>query len=403
MAYWSPPNFLVFSIAVFVAAVIFFLSGGLSSAVYSEVATITERVRDFKELQERFRALAHDKGALYAYDVLKRAPLPPNTDLHLLGHTVGDVLYEQQGIAGMAGCTQDFRNACSHTIVIGVLNEFGEAAALPMIRDACKKAPGGSGAYTMCYHGLGHGVFAYFDYDLTSTADLCQKMGTADYHEREYVECVGGAIMELMGGGGHDRDAWLAAREKYLNPKRPLSPCMDAVIPDEAKLMCLTYLTPRLWELAGIDLGRPEPTRFADAFMYCDQIPVSSSHLRDACYGGFGKEFLPLTVMRDVRDNVQYSDGQLATVVEWCGMAGEDGKQACIADAVASAFWGGEKDPSTAFRLCEAAGRDARVGDACHKRLSEEIAQYIRLPERNALCDRLPEKYGHICRSESRL
>ena len=119
---------------------------------YSEVSQIGQNVRSFKELSDRFVELASKKGAVYAYEILKQANLPQGTDFHLLGHVVGDELYKQKGVGAIADCTQDFRNACSHTIVIGALNEFGGEKALSLIRDACIKAPGGSGAYTMCYH-----------------------------------------------------------------------------------------------------------------------------------------------------------------------------------------------------------------------------------------------------------
>jgi hypothetical protein len=308
-------------------------------------------------------------------------------------------LYSQKGVDGIMVCTQDFRNACSHSIVIGALNEFGEPA-LSMIRDACKKAPGGSGAYTMCYHGLGHGVFAFFSYEIPQTVEFCRKTGTPEYGNREYTECVGGMIMELMGGGGHDLNAWVASRQKYLDPLEPLAPCMGTLIPEDAKQVCLTYLTPRLWELAGINMGTPQPNMFAAAFEYCDAIPRSQLVLRDACYGGFGKEFLPLTVNRDIRDDVQYSDAQLRTVIEWCGFAGtEDGVRACVVDAVASAFWGGEKDPQTAFRLCkEASG--AGLGESCYRALARNIGTYTNGSRQEDLCSQIPTEFRDRC-SES--
>jgi hypothetical protein len=367
------------------------------SSPYAEAGTIAEGAENFKELETRFQSLAEEKGALYAFEVLRRATLPPNTDMHLLGHSVGDMLFKEKGVDGIADCTEDFRNACSHSVVIGALNEFGEAA-LPMIREACRKAPGGSGAYTMCYHGLGHGVFAYFEYDLAQTVDFCRKTGTSEYRDREFIECVGGAVMELMGGGGHDRALWLVAREKYLNPDHPLAPCTDAVIPDEVKAQCLTYLTPRLWQLAGIDLGSPDPKLFAPAFRYCDAIPMSEEGQRSACYGGFGKELLPLVVARDVRSDVQYSDAQLSTVIAWCTSAERgDGQDACVAEALSSAFWGGEHDPATSFRLC-GLSEDSSMKNACYLRLAGAIHSYVKDPSKHAdLCRQLPQEYAGRC------
>lgn len=364
---------------------------------YKEAYSIARGAKDFKDLSGRFQRLSDDKGAEYAFEVLKRAEFPPNTDLHLLGHVVGDELYKQRGVDGIAICTQDFRNACSHSIVIGALNEYGGEPALEMIRDACKKAPGGSGAYTMCYHGLGHGVFAFYGYDLSPTVDMCRKTGTSEYHDREYIECVGGAVMELMGGGGHDREKWLASREKYLSKNNPLAPCTSAAVPDEIKPLCLIYLTPHLWEAAGIDLGRPNPTLFPKAFAMCDELPVAKQELRDACFGGFGKEFVPLAGARDIRGVERFSDEEYARAIEWCASAdAQDGKEACVAEGLASIFWGGENDPEAGFRFCGLVG-DSGMKTACYERLASDIGSYVKESERSALCDRVPESAREIC------
>ncbi len=364
---------------------------------YAEASSIARGVEDFKELSQRFVALSEKKSAEYAFEILRRAELPPNTDLHLLGHVVGDELYKQQGIDGIVLCTQDFRNACSHSIVIGALNEFGGEPALARIRDACRRAPGGSGAYTMCYHGLGHGILAFYGYDLEPTIALCKQAGTLEYREREYIECVGGAVMELMGGGGHDRKLWLASRSRYLSGDTPLAPCTSDVIPSEIKPLCLVYLTPRLWELAGIDLGRPDPSLFSKAFAMCDTLSRSRQELRAACFGGFGKEFIPLAGARDIRGVDRFSDDAYAQAIEWCGYApAEDGRTACISEALASIFWGGENDPEASFRFC-ALVSESGMQSACYGSLARNIQDYTEGSVRNALCARIPEKERIEC------
>jgi hypothetical protein len=362
---------------------------------YPEASQIGQNVQTFQELSARFTALAEKKGAVYAFGVLKRADLPPNTDLHLLGHVVGDELYKQKGVAGIADCMQDFRNACSHSIVIGALNEFGSEKALSLIRDACEKAPGGSGAYTMCYHGLGHGVFAYYGYDLSDTVEFCKKAGTVAYHEQEYTQCVGGAVMELMGGGGHDRDKWILARERYLTDD-PLSPCIGADIPKRAKGMCLTYLTPRLFEEAGAELGNPDPATFPRAFGFCEAISQSKPELREACFGGFGKEFIVLAGARDIRRVDAFSDEEYARAIQWCNLAERaEARFACVGEALSSVFWGGENDPSASFRFCSLATGPER--DACFRRLGESIDQYLTGEKRATECRKLPAQSQNVC------
>jgi hypothetical protein len=296
--------------------------------------------------------------------VLAQAPLPPGTDLHLLGHTIGDELYKQQGIDGIKACTNDFRNACSHTIVIGAYSEFGEDA-LPKIQDACRQAPGGSGAYTMCFHGLGHGVFAYYGYAIPETVAACKKTGTEAYHNEEYGQCVGGMIMELVGGGGHDPERWQEMRAKYLSAARPLSPCDTSLIPEEVKTFCYQYITPNLFTAAGADLARPQPAHFRKAFELCDVIPKDNVRDRTACFTGVGKEFPTLAVGQDIRLLASPPERALMTMRDWCALAPhEEAHDHCIRSIVSSLYWGGERGTAPAQSFCSLM-TDARLGGIC--------------------------------------
>jgi hypothetical protein len=348
----------------------------------------------FESLRAYFEGLAKKYGGEYGFLVLEKAQLPPNMDLHLLGHAVGDVLYKQKGIAGISICTSNFRNACAHTMVIGAYTEFGEEA-LDRIRDTCKKAPGGPGAYLMCYHGLGHGIFAYYNYDLKETVDSCKKTGTLEFVNREYVECVGGAVMELSSSSGHDPEGWKIAREKYLT--KPLSPCMDAVVPPDAKSQCLMYLTPELWKRVGIDLGRPDPDLFDDAFAFCDTISRKDADLKETCFRSFGKEFAVIALARDIRTIQYVPPERLLLIEEWCAKAPHVfGENACIAEAVNSLFWGGENNPEVSVHFCELVA--TRNADACFKSLAQNVDEYIlSSTQKDTLCSKVPDKYRSIC------
>ena len=385
-------------LAVLCVGILAFILVSYNSAPYREANTIASGAETFSQLSDRFQSLAQEKSALYAYEVLRRATLPPGTDVHLLAHTVGDELYKQKGVSGIADCTQEFRNACSHTIVIGALNEFGSEKALGLIRDACEKAPGGSGAYTMCHHGLGHGVFAYYGYDFTKTDAFCKKTGTAGYRNREYIECMGGAVMELMGGGGHDKIAWLGSREKYLDPKDPLAPCSTHVIPGEAKGMCYMYLTPHLFEASGGNLANPKPRDFAAAFRFCDRISKSTYDLREACFSGIGKEFPVLALSRDIRSVEVADDNALRQMRDWCALAPHDeAYENCTRSIVSSLYWGGENNPRTVITFCEFAEGTDR--DRCFGGIFEEAQRYpsLQYPD-TQLCALIPSDKELACR-----
>lgn len=363
--------------------------------LYPEVAELSSKQPGFKELSAFFKNLADEKGAPYAFEVLKRIPTFPNIDMHLLGHIVGDELYKQQGVGGIKVCTQDFRNACSHTIVIGALLEHG-VAALPQITETCKQAPGGAGAYTMCFHGLGHGVLAFTEYELPKAIELCKKTGTADYNNREYPECVGGTIMEMI-AGVHDPVMREEKSKKYFKADDPLYPCDASFMPKEAQGICYTYLTPHLFLAAGGNLAYPTPGVFKKAFQYCAKVPISEMANRMACYGGLGKEFTVLGAERDVRIVDTLPDEKLREIASWCALAEDSqGIMACTSSVLSSLYWGGENPATGAIRYCSVLPVDQQ--DGCFANLEEIVRTYTHdLLQQKSFCHSIPASRTDAC------
>lgn len=350
----------------------------------------------FDELKAYFTDLSKKKGAKEAFEVLKIASVPPNTDMHLLGHVVGDVLYKQMGADGIQICTEDFRNACSHSIVVGLFTDKGEGA-LDEIKEACKKAPGGLGAYTMCYHGLGHGILAFEGYDFPKTIELCQKTGTIEHNSSEYPECVSGAVMEIISGGGHDKELWARQRSKYLKADNPFHICSPEFMPEEARGRCYDYITPFLWEALGADINNPTQEDFQKSFKLCNQ--VAQENYRNICFGGFGKEFVGLAQSRDIRKVNQMNDDQLKKIVVWCNLAQDrESISACLKNALNSLYWGGENERGVAIRFCSITNNQ-NSQTACFLHLIDQVQYYIQDQQyRESFCKELPDTYYNDCR-----
>ena len=368
-----------------------------NSLSYPELRDLEGKPLSFKELSAYFKMLGRKKGAKYAFEVLKAVPLPPNTDLHLLAHAIGDELYKQEGAKGIKICTEDFRNACSHSIVIGLLTEKGENA-FPEISAACHSAPGGSGAYTMCFHGLGHGVLAYNGYDLKKTITMCGLTGTAAYGNQETYQCISGAIMELISGGFHNPELWETQRKKYFSDTDPLAPCSSDFMPSAARPLCYMYLTPHLWVAAGGNIGSPTPEIFEKAFRFCDLLPKGDGAGRDSCFGGFGKEFIAVVNSRDIRNVADMTDAQYAKIYEWCMLTRDTkGIGSCVLSAMNSLYWGGENDRNGAIRFCGVV-RDPSHQHACITGLIGAVDTYIRDPVyKKEFCKELPSQYQKEC------
>lgn len=374
------------------------LSLTAGTGTYPEAAFLADKSWDFKEYAQYFYDLAQEKGGAYAYQVLKSASFTLGTDMHLLGHVVADEIYKQEGVEGIAVCDHDFRNACSHAIVVGVFLEQG-LEGLEDIRQACLKAPGGKGAYGMCFHGLGHGVLAYHEYNMEEAVATCEQLREST-GRAESIECVGGIVMEMM-SGVNDREAWERESPRYLSDEDPLNPCNLEFMPEEAEPMCYNYATPRLFEAAGASLAAPTPADYEKAFPLCELIPEDETRNREACYGGFGKEFVVLSKGRDVRNIEHMSDAELSRVHDWCQLAGNAfGTEACIRASVNSLFWGGENDRAIGIRFC-ALMEQGPYQSLCVEHLTGNVSYYIQDGGyRAAFCSELPLQYQDACREK---
>ncbi|TSC66512.1 MAG: Uncharacterized protein CEO21_164 [Microgenomates group bacterium Gr01-1014_80] len=348
----------------------------------------------FDQLKKYFTSLANQKGAKAAYEVLKKANLPPNTDLHLLGHVVGNVLYKQLGSDGIKICTEDFRNACSHSIVVGLFTDKGEEA-LNEIKKACQKAPGGTGAYTMCFHGLGHGILAYTSYDLPKAIGICQKTDG----QAEIAQCISGTIMEIISGGDHDKALWGKKRQEYLFADNPFYPCSADFMPELGKPLCYNYLTPYLWEAVGGSVNNPTESDFSKSFAQCLKIPPKDEQYKGSCFGGFGKEFTALAQDKDIRKIDQMSDEQFLKVYNWCSLAKEEEwVDACILQALSSIFWGGENDRSASIRFCKVI-TNPKAQKNCFVDLIGQVLFYVKdVNYRQSFCQELPDEFNLECK-----
>jgi hypothetical protein len=363
--------------------------------ISEDIQYVSESQMSFDELSDYFTLIANENGADYAFNVLKQVSVPPNTDMHLLAHVVGDRLFKQVGVEGIKTCTDDFRNACSHSIVVGLLLEVG-VDALDEIAEACREAPGGKGAYTMCFHGLGHGVLAYTNYEMEAAAELCRKTGTEEYGNQEAHQCIGGMMMEMV-SGVHDIPMWEKQKGKYLKANDPLYPCSAEFIPDEYKFMCYVYLTPHLFEAAGGSIASPTPENFTKAFTYCDKIAKTVPHLRDACFGGFGKEFVGIAQSRDIRKIDQMNETQLKLIASWCQLSKDkDGVVSCLIHAMNSMYWGGENNPQTAIDFCGVV--DLPYQTLCYDTLYQSAQYYTVTPDtKKRFCDLVPTAQRGNC------
>ncbi len=365
-----------------------------ASMIESDLSLLSKAEQNFEGTRAFFVSLAQKKGGVYAFELLKQAIVPSGTDLHLMGHAVGDELYKQAGLDAMQYCTHDFRNACSHSIVVGALLAEG-LSVFDTVNEVCKKAPGGPGAYTMCFHGFGHGVLAFAEYEIPDAVKLCGKVATDAYGREEEAQCIGGIVME-MHQGVHDKEIWERKKDKYLDIKDPLRICQSEYMPESAKVLCYSYITPFIFDAAGANGGNPTPEIYPASFAYCDSV-TNDTH-RQSCYGGLGKEFIVLSQDRDIRKIEDTPDELLMKSASWCALAErEEAETACLLSILDSLYWGGENDPEVSVRYCSLLEKGTPK-NKCFSHLFNITNYYQRDTNvRQSICESVPSVYKKEC------
>lgn len=354
------------------------------------------------EYKTYFTELAREKGAKHAFVTLRMADFPFGIDTHAIGHEIGYVLYEQEGGAGIGTCSDAFRGAaCAHAIVIQEYIHEG-ASALERLSLTCAEKPEGSFERSDCFHGIGHGILAYADYNYESAIGECTTASeivlahNADTNGAALRrECVDGVTMEMM-QGFHDPEAWEKMRATYLPESDLFMPCSASFMPEELNQTCYLFIRSRIFKHLGRVKGDAQvhPELYTKALSYCEQLPDTDIASSRACYAGFGVDFVYLVTGNDDRSFPKMSDTQLNTVHELCSFAPTlDGRSACTLTAVDMVLSRGEGTRAAA-RFCSLTP-DPVLKERCYTTL---ISLSERYSPSEHLCGYLPEPYATTCR-----
>ena len=352
---------------------------------FNQLTNLSDQIAYVKDI-------ATEYGGAYALELLIASDPIAGGDLHLLGHYAGDQLYKDKGLEGMKVCTPDLWYACSHSIVIGALFEMG-MSVFDQVHDVCRKVPGPRG-YLMCFHGFGHGVIAYTQYEVPEAVELCKKVGTEAYDNAEAKECFGGVIMDLR-DGLHDRELWEAYGRKYIPEGNPIGVCEAEYVPNDFKHMCYVFLTPFLFDYVGtVDIASEQEV--AAALALCEEVPTRQA--KQYCYQGFPKEFISYIHNRNLSAYENTTDEQFLQMYSWCLLSqSELGVTECVKSSVQAIDRAGTAPYDLTIRFCSLLGRTEHQ-DICYNELTFARAYANIHPDENeGYCSAIPEKYEEMC------
>ena len=151
---------------------------------------------------------------------LSRLGYAKGVDCHDRAHELGRRAYELFGGDSFKQCGIECHSGCRHGATEAFFAEHGTADLIGSVEVLCG---GERSRFDMhqCVHGVGHGLMAWFDYELFSALEACDMIEHPFHRE----SCYSGVFMENVVGSIVRGDAGenVGHYTKYLNEGSPLS------------------------------------------------------------------------------------------------------------------------------------------------------------------------------------
>ncbi len=262
--------------------------------------------RDATEIFRDERALAAYVRAYGAGATVARlnALVPQFGSCHDAAHKTGRIAYELSGAEAFRSCRAECHSGCYHGAMEAYFREHGTANLASDLRVLCSTDLNPFFSH-QCLHGVGHGLMAWTDYELTDALDACNLL------PRGQVSCWTGVFMENIVGGLADKDGH---RTRFLSDD-PHYPCN--AVGEQYKSSCYFLQTSRMMQLFQGDFARIAAT--------CGEAPPNH---QPSCFESMG------------RDVGGVHRGNPAAAIAACGNAPRGASRtACLRGAAQDTFW----------------------------------------------------------------
>ncbi|HEY0907799.1 MAG TPA: hypothetical protein VGE35_00440 [Candidatus Paceibacterota bacterium] len=238
---------------------------------------------NFTKEREAWKKQIDRVGTEKAYEEFRAETLAKPFGIgHTLAHIFGELIYDKEGVPGIAYCDSSFSYGCYHSFFGKAISEHG-VGILPDLDKKCigRWGEGGLG----CQHGIGHGLMGYLGDDKINEAlELC---GTLTW-KGELGGCSSGVFMEY---NFHTMQSLTGIENRPFDAKDPLYPCES--VPKKYTRSCYFELADWLGQVFAKDY-----TKVGDI---CRTVADKNS--RDICFKGLGNS-LAVAVSFDVAKGV---------------------------------------------------------------------------------------------------
>lgn len=297
----------------------------------------------------------------------------PEVDCHQRVHKIGRLNYELANVRAFSVLNSECMSGYTHGVTEAFFKEHGTADLQQNLKIICPGDLNGFYAH-QCFHGIGHGLMAYTDYDLPDALKLCDMLPD---QQSSFGSCYSGVFMEnVVGAIGIDEakqktDLTDTHVSSYLN-NNPHYPC--TVVAEKYKDSCYIFQTSRMVQLFSYDYKK-----VAEA---CGE---AEADYQFSCFISMG---------RDVSNSAASNYSQVETD---CSYPKDKAWQnACIAGASQDRFWD-ITEQDDAIGLC-AALKEQDFKSTCYTELTLRAKDIVSGDDdKQSFCRKYEPDFKNMC------
>ena len=298
---------------------------------------------------------------------LNRLGSETGINCHNRAHELGRKAYELLGGTAFKDCGIECHSGCRHGATEAFFSDKGSANLVENMAVLCEGENTQFGMH-QCVHGVGHGLMAWFDYDLPEVLKACDTIGE-EYHRRS---CYSGVFMENIVGGiaiSDSEEGTAYHTTDWLNDDLHY-PCN--AVDDAYKSECYFLQTDRMLRV----LGSIELIGSA-----CSDAP---QQFQFYCFYSMGRTVSGFFT-RDPAESFRV-----------CAAVEDDaGRETCLRGALSDHLWD-ETQTDDALELCRLS-QNASLGEKCYDQLIVRGSEVIPEASRDGFCKKFPAGYYDGC------
>lgn len=290
------------------------------------------------------------------------------TDCHNRAHELGRMAYKLLGgDKALKECGVECHSGCRHGATEAFFAEKGTANLEENLNLLCNNESNGFFSH-QCFHGVGHGLTAWADYDLPLALESCDLLTTIAAQS----SCYTGVFMENIVGGFATGEEKISGHFTSYLSEDPQFPCNK--VDDKYKNACYFLQTSRMIELFHYN--------FSKVAIECAKAPFP---FQRPCFESMGRDVSGVN-MRDPKKSIAVCN------------AIQDKKHSnqCLMGALQDQFWDISQS-NGAIQFCEELVK-TDFEQTCYEMIIQRATDVLLTPEMNKIfCNKIKPKYKENC------